>query len=94
MRYVVVFFHFAIVVPCVASAQNNNQRGNSNTTDAAQSGKIKICQGLPIPEGYMIVAFQPHPACPQAAYVVQNEKLVAGPQFPAVKGNRISSAQS
>ena len=74
MRYVVAFFLFAAVVPCVASAQNNNQ-----------SGKIKICHGLPIPEGYMIVAFEPHAACPQGAYILQNEKLVAAPQSPAVK---------
>ena len=85
MRYVLAFFLFAVFIPCVASAQNNNQRVKSNTTDTAQSGKIKICHGLPIPEGYMIVAFQPHAACPQGAYVLQNEKLVAAPQSPAVK---------
>lgn len=85
MRYVVGFFLFVALVPCVASAQINNQRLKSNTTGAAQSGKIKICHGLPIPEGYTIVAFQPHAACPQGAYVLENEKLVPAPQSPAVK---------
>ena len=85
MRHVITFFLLAVVVPCVAFAQNNEQRVRSNLTDTAQSGKIKICQGLPIPDGYMIIAFQPHAACPQGgAYVLQNEKLAAT-QSPTVK---------
>jgi VWFA-related protein len=83
MRYVVACCVFVLLVPCVAFAQNKNR---SNTTDAAQSGKIKICHGVPIPDGYLIVAFEPHAACPQGAYVLQKEKLVAAaPQSPAVK---------
>ena len=86
MRYVVAFFVFAVLVPGVASAQNANERVKSNTTDtAAQSAKIKICQGLPIPDGYMIVGFEPHAACAQGAYVLQKENLVGAPQSPAVK---------
>lgn len=83
MRYVVSFFLFVVLIPSVVSAQNSNQKGN--TTATAQNGRIKICQGLPIPEGYMIVAFQPHAACPQGAYVLQRENLVPAPQSPAVK---------
>ena len=70
MKYVVAFFLFAVLVPC-ASAQNNNQ--------------IKICKGLPIPDGYLIVGFEPHASCSQGAYLLQNEKLAAAPQSPAVK---------
>lgn len=70
MKYVVAFFLFAVLVPC-ASAQNNSQ--------------IKICTGLPIPDGYLIVAFVPNAACPKGAYVLQKEKLVGVPQSPAVK---------
>ena len=70
MKYVVAFFLFAVLVPC-AYAQNNNQ--------------IKICKGVPIPDGYLIVGFEPHAACSQGAYVLQNEKLGAAPQSPAVK---------
>lgn len=69
-----------VFLSCVASAQDNNQKPNNNT----QSGKIKICQGVPIPDGYMIVGFQPHAACPQGAYVLQKEKLVGVQQSPAV----------
>lgn len=79
MRCVAVFL-LAVLVSSVASAQNK-----SNTTDPAQSGQIKICQGLPIPDGYLIVAFMPHAACAQGAYVLQREKLVGVPQSPAVK---------
>ena len=85
MRCLVVAFCLSgVLVPGVASAQNN-QRVDRNTTDAAQSGKIKICHGLPIPDGYMIVGFQPHASCPQGAYILQKEKLVGAPQSSSVK---------
>lgn len=70
MKYVAALFLFAVLVPS-ASAQNNNQ--------------IKICKGLPIPDGYLIVGFEPNAACSQGAYILQNEKLAAAPQSPAVK---------
>ena len=84
MRYVVAFLLFAVLLPCVSFAQNKGDTVKSKSTDTAQSGKLKICQGLPIPEGYMIVAFQPHAACPQGAYILQKENSRA-PQSPAVK---------
>ena len=83
MRHVVAFCLFALLVPGVASAQK--PKVESHKTDEAQSGKIKICHGVPIPDGYLIVAFQPHAACPQGAYILQKEELVGAPQSPAVK---------
>ena len=87
MKYILARGYLVIVlIPCLAFAQNNSQRVGSNTTDDAQSGKVKICQGLPIPEGYMIVAFQPNSACPRGAFVLQKEnQRAAAPQSPAVK---------
>src|SRR6185436_10594272 len=85
MKYVFAFLFFVVLVPCDAHGQNNNQGVKSNSTDFAQSGKIKICPGLPIPEGYTIVAFVPHTACPQGAFVLQKESLVTAPQPPEVK---------
>lgn len=82
MKRLVAFFLFGFLIPCTASAQTN-QRVAGNATDAAQNGKIKICQGLPIPDGYMIVAYQPNAACPNGAYILQKEKLVGAPQPPA-----------
>ena len=77
MKYVVVLVFFAVILPSVAFAQK--------AADTTPSGKIKICQGVPIPEGYTIVAFEPNAACPKGAYVLQNEKLGAAPQSPEVK---------
>ena len=74
---------FAVVVPGVALAQKPTVE--SRKTDEAQRGKIKICHGVPIPDGYLIAAFQPHAACPQGAYILQKEKLVGVSQSPAVK---------
>lgn len=83
MRHVVAFCFFVLLVPAVASAQK--PKVESHKTDEAQSGNIKICHGVPIPDGYLIVAFQPHAACPHGAYILQKEKLVGAPQSPAVK---------
>lgn len=85
MRYVVVFFLFVVLLPCVAAAQDNKPKGKTNTTNAPQSARIKICRGLPVPDGYVIVAFEPHAACPHGAYVLQKENVVPAPQSPAVK---------
>jgi Ca-activated chloride channel homolog len=84
MRYVVAVL-IIVLASSAGSAQSNNERPKSNTTDDAQSGKIKICRGLPVPEGYVIVAFQPLAACPHGAYVLQKENLISAPQPPAVK---------
>lgn len=85
MKYSVALCLFVVLVPCVASAQNNNQTVKKNPTDTAPRGRIKICQGLPIPDGYLIVGYEPLAACPKGAYVLQNEQVAAAPQAPEVK---------
>jgi VWFA-related protein len=36
-------------------------------------GAVKICRGVPIPEGYVIVAFITSPVCPNGAYMIKKE---------------------
>lgn len=35
---------------------------------------LKICQGLAIPEGYIIVAYENSPSCPHGAYVLKKDE--------------------
>ena len=39
-----------------------------------RSGTVKICVGLTIPEGYVIVGYENSSACPNAAYLLRKEE--------------------
>ncbi len=45
----------------------------------ARGQTLKICQGVPIPEGYIIVAYESLSSCPHGAYVLKKDD---GPQAP------------
>src|SRR3954468_21665152 len=36
-------------------------------------GTLKICRNVPVPDGYVIVAFVTTPLCPNGAYVIKKE---------------------
>src|SRR5688572_25762817 len=56
-----------------------------------QSGSVKICMGISIPEGYVIVGYENSSACPNGAYLLRkegtkshtSETRTSGPQVPA-----------
>jgi VWFA-related protein len=64
-----------------------SQRGTLQSS-APRSGTVKICQGLAIPEGYVIVGYDTSSACPNGAYLLRKEETksqssevtIAGPQ--------------
>ena len=60
------------VVTCVAlltttTHAQTTHRGASKTTT------VKICQGVPIPEGYIVVAYLTSSACPHGAYLIKKQ---------------------
>ena len=69
-----------------------------------QSGTVKICLGIAIPDGYVIVGYQTSSACPNGAYLLRKEETesqtsessTSGPQAlpprPA-RPRRVSDAQ-
>lgn len=68
------------LVPAIVIAQTSSQRvkrdklqGKTAKTTQAKSDTIKICQGIPIPAGYVIVAIESSSACPAGAYVLKRE---------------------
>ncbi|HEX7295523.1 MAG TPA: VWA domain-containing protein [Pyrinomonadaceae bacterium] len=40
-------------------------------TNRGQGRTVRICQGVPIPDGYIIVAYENSSSCPHGAYVLQ-----------------------
>ena len=67
-------------------------------------GNLKICQGVSIPDGYIIVGYVTSPACPHGAYllkkqqpqasaaVANNVRQPAPPQTTASRPRRVQSA--
>ena len=69
-----------------------------------RSGTVKICQGVAIPEGYVIVGYDTSFACPNGAYLLIKEETksrsseapTSGPQVPlprAARPRRVGDAQ-
>lgn len=62
------------VLVAIAPAQTTPQRVNKQRAPGAiRNGTVKICQGLPIPEGYIVVAYMTTSACPHGAYVIKKQ---------------------
>ena len=49
----------------------NNARGRAAT--ASHNGTLIICQGVPVPAGYAIIAYLTSTACPHGAYVLKKQ---------------------
>ena len=49
--------------------RQNPRRSQNNTSPRTQT--IRICQGVPIPDGYVIVAYLTSAACPHGSYVLK-----------------------
>ena len=58
------------LLPPVAFAQTKSQKAQR---EKAPSGPLRICQGVPIPSGYVIVAYETSASCPHGAYVLKRE---------------------
>lgn len=58
------------LLPSVAFAQTKTQRVQR---EKASGGPLRICQGVPIPPGYVIVAYETSTSCPHGAYVLKKE---------------------
>jgi VWFA-related protein len=56
-----------------APAQTTQRRVSNRAATKPHSGTIKVCQGLPIPAGYIITAYMTTSACPHGAYVIKKQ---------------------
>ena len=53
---------------------------------------LKICQGLPIPDGYIIVAQENSPSCPHGAYVLRKDDGSPVPTTPVSRPRTVGDA--
>lgn len=47
------------------------RRSQKNTSAPPRSETIRVCQGVPIPDGYVIVAYMTSAACPHGSYLLK-----------------------
>lgn len=81
-RSVASFFLFVFLLPAIAYSQTRDQgtkrrvRGTSprQNLQKSTSGTLKICQGVAVPDGYVIVGYVTSSACPHGAYVIKKQE--------------------
>ena len=56
-----------------AVGQRQNVPRSQKTASVPRIQTIRICQGVPIPEGYVIVAYMTSTACPHGAYILKKQ---------------------
>lgn len=72
MRLCVAFLLVLTVLGSVAVAQRQPQRQKS-AVGKPPGETIRICQGLPIPDGYVIVAYMTSSTCAHGAYLLKRQ---------------------
>jgi len=80
MKCAVAGFLVLSLVSAIVFGQTPNQRAKRNP---APGKTLKICQGVPIPDGYIIVAYESSSSCPHGAYVLKKDDGSTTPQAPA-----------
>lgn len=56
-----------------AVGQRQNVPRSQKTASLPRIQTIRICQGVPIPDGYVIVAYMTSTACPHGAYILKKQ---------------------
>src|SRR5918994_4734684 len=62
------------LVPAQTSKRGTTKRSTNKTRGApTKTDMLTICQGVPVPAGYVIVAYITTSACPHGAYVIRKQ---------------------
>ncbi len=62
-----------ILLAAIAPAQTTHRRVSNSTLKKPRDATVKICQGLPIPDGYIVTAYMTTSACPHGAYAIKKQ---------------------
>src|ERR1041385_7264922 len=85
-------FIWGIVVQGQSPSRGANRPANKPRSDA-----MKICQGVPIPDGYIAIAYMTSAACPHGAYLLKKQDqyeaslAINGDPRPSLSGEDTSS---
>jgi VWFA-related protein len=76
MKQVLAVASFCLAVSFVPSAVGQTRDSGAKKQAqrvSSRSGNLQICQGVPLPDGYVIVAYVTTTACPHGAYVLKKK---------------------
>lgn len=57
----------------VTQGQTPPQKGKQTAGNKPRTETLRICQGVPIPDGYVIIAYLTSTSCPHGAYVLKKQ---------------------
>jgi VWFA-related protein len=63
----------SLLVPLSLAQTTRKRAPNKPRIDPAANNTMKICQGVPIPPGYVVVAYMTTTACPHGAYLIKKQ---------------------
>ena len=93
MKCAVALFLVLSLVPTIVLSQTTTQKAKR---DAAKSGTpaktLRICQGVPIPDGYVIVGYENSSSCPHGAYVLKHDDTPSVATTPASRPRTVGNA--
>ena len=74
MRSSVAFF-LALTIFTSGSirGQAPSRKANQGEASKPRNDTLKICQGVPVPDGYVIIAYMTSAACPHGAYLLKKQ---------------------
>ena len=84
-RPVASFFLVLSLFPAVVFPQTRGQAARKQAESAPSRGSnLKICQGVAIPDGYVIVGYVSTSLCPHGAYVLKKQETDPAPRANVV----------
>src|SRR5262245_4821078 len=57
----------------IVQGQTPSRKGNQAPGNSPRNDTMKICQGVPIPDGYVIIAYMTSSACSHGAYLITKQ---------------------
>src|SRR5256714_4538069 len=74
MKFCVAFLLLlTTLISGVTKGQSPSPKSNQSTAGKQRNETLRICQGVPIPDGYDIIAYMTSAACPHGAYLVKKQ---------------------
>src|SRR5436305_13360050 len=91
------FVAFLLVLTTLISGATRSQRpsrtANQRAGRQSRSATLRICQGVPIPDGYVIIAYMTSTACPHGAYLLKKQSDYES-SLAVNRDNRASASDS
>jgi Ca-activated chloride channel homolog len=79
MRLSLVLLVMAALLTGLTVSGTRAQTSRRSVESRVQQGAVKICRGVPVPDGYIVVAEATSRRCPDGAYVIKRERAASTP---------------